>query len=142
MRILEWRVDPVPSSVPAVRRQVRADLVALGVPEEAVHAVLLVLSELLTNGVIHDGAEQIVIRLEVKNSAVAFTVVTAEGADRPEPAGMRSDPEETGRGLPIVAAVADDVAIDLTEDRRATSGHIPLQAHRTDPSAGSTRSSS
>lgn len=99
---------------------------ALGVPEESTQTLLLVLSELLTNGVIHDGADQIVVRLEVDEASVAFTVVTADGPVAPAGGGLRTDPDESGRGLPIVAAVADDLVIDVVEQRRATSGHVPF----------------
>ena len=105
-------MPPVPSSVPSARREVRAWLEALPVDPDTRDDVLVVLSELLTNGVLHNGGEVIAVRASGDPAGVSLEVDTADRTnDEPllSPYRDLSHPSESGRGLALVSALADSV---------------------------------
>src|ERR1700736_3556225 len=61
MATIELDLPPVAVAVPRTRHRFQALLAAVGVPEEVCDAAVLVVSELVTNGVIHNSGEDIVI---------------------------------------------------------------------------------
>jgi len=99
----------VPGTVPAIRRRVRALFADWNVSPEIADDALLMVSELVTNAIIHalppaelrlswargDGLGT--LRIEVTDGGSAF-------AGRQSPAGI--DPDEHGRGEEIVHALA------------------------------------
>lgn len=71
---------------------------------------LVVVSELVTNGVVHDGGDDIKLRVEEADRCLTIDVVTT-----PRPEGLppfprpTADPNETGRGMTVVAALCQHV---------------------------------
>jgi anti-sigma regulatory factor (Ser/Thr protein kinase) len=100
-----------------------------GWPARATNDVLLVVSELVTNGIIHDGARDIEVTVALDEWGASVEVVTA---DRPSGYGsvdLRevSDPVERGRGLVVVDALSDAVWVEDRGGRRRTACHLPLR---------------
>ncbi|MFF4485916.1 ATP-binding protein [Streptomyces sp. NPDC001544] len=102
-------LQPVTGAVPAVRRRVAAVLAGWKVSREIVEDSLLVVSELLTNALVH-ALPPAELRLSWAREAGAGTLrveVTDAGPAREAgqpPAGV--DPDEHGRGEQIVHALA------------------------------------
>jgi anti-sigma regulatory factor (Ser/Thr protein kinase) len=103
-----------------VRDEVRQDLERAGLPPAGVSDLLVVLSELTTNGLqaaggsraavtvvmsIDDGDD--VVELLIKNVGVAFEGDALEQA----PQHMPSAESATGRGLAVAAALSDELEI-------------------------------
>lgn len=102
-------MPPVPGAVSDVRRRAGAVLAAWKVSPEIVEDALLVVSELLTNAIVH-ALPPAVLRLSWMRDAGLGTLhieVTDAGpscAAREQRAGI--DPDEHGRGEEIVHALA------------------------------------
>ncbi|MEU5311385.1 ATP-binding protein [Streptomyces sp. NPDC021562] len=100
---------PVPGAVSDVRRRAGAVLTAWKVSPDVIEDALLVVSELLTNALVH-ALPPAVLRLSWNRDAGLGTLhieVTDAGPCRAEgqpPAGI--DPDEHGRGEEIVHALA------------------------------------
>jgi hypothetical protein len=98
---LALSIPPVPQAVCHARHRVRDWMAGAGWPARATNDVLLVISELVTNGIIHEGAkdtEVSVARDELGGASVE--VVTADlpsGHTSPD-VRVVSDPAERGRG--------------------------------------------
>ncbi|MCZ0985578.1 ATP-binding protein [Streptomyces diastatochromogenes] len=102
-------LPPVAGAVPAVRRRVRAVLADWQVSAEIVEDALLMVSELVTNAIVHALPparlrlswvrvdERCTLRVEVTDTGSAFPV----GQPR-----VGIDPDEHGRGEAIVHALA------------------------------------
>jgi len=105
--------DAEPSSVPAARRFAREVLSSRHCPEAAVEAVLLVLSELVTNAVIHARTEVEVVVVRRPG------VVRVEVVDRAREHVRRrdaADDEQGGRGMALIDALTEAWGV---EDRPA-----------------------
>lgn len=75
-------------------------------PEDAVIAAVLVVSELVTNAVRHGQRGQVRLRLDLKAETLTVTVAD-ETPYQPLPAAtLPADDDETGRGLALVAALS------------------------------------
>ncbi|MCW7941273.1 response regulator receiver protein [Streptomyces hygroscopicus] len=98
-----------PRAVPAVRRRVRAVLTTWNLSEDVVQDVLVVVSELVTNAVIHalpPAALRLSQSLAEGRRAVHVEVSDAGPA---APAGLSAlsvDPDEHGRGIDIVRTLS------------------------------------
>lgn len=104
VRCLYPRVE----EIPAVRAALREWLEAEEVPASSAGDILVVASELVTNGVLHDGGATITLRARRLPSEVSLEVRTADRPPGVPPYPRGTDgPTETGRGLLIVAALAD-----------------------------------
>lgn len=113
---------PDPGRLAAVRADVRRFLADHGVPPLAVDSVVLVLTELATNGREALGARGGTVTVDVDCSR--RDVVSVLVTNRPPgwPAGatlapivMPDSDAERGRGLPLVAALATRVSVDTTD---------------------------
>jgi serine phosphatase RsbU (regulator of sigma subunit)/GAF domain-containing protein/anti-sigma regulatory factor (Ser/Thr protein kinase) len=95
---------PVPASVGQARRAARAALRAWGTPEDLEGDALVVVSELVTNAVLHARSD-ITLRLSLRGSHLRVEVGDADPS-LPElrPYGPEAG---TGRGLALVAAATD-----------------------------------
>jgi len=125
MAHLELSVPPIPSSVPASRRKLRAWLDSLPCNEETREDVLVVLSELVTNGVIHDGGAAIAVMATSDASGIVLEVDTADGMSPTSAYHRRiADTSEAGRGLAIVSALADSVTMVAARGRRHVRCHL------------------
>jgi len=72
----------------------------------------VVVDELVTNGVVHDGGHDIVVRAEDGIAALRIEVVTTPRADGTPPFPRPNvEPDEVGRGMAVVAALCQDVDV-------------------------------
>ena len=115
-------LEPGPAAAAAARRFVSGCLA--GVSEDAVANAELVVSELVTNSILHAGTP---VRIGVKQVG---TVVRLEVGDqdhhRPEP--KRHSPEAgTGRGLQLVEALALAWGVDSGPDGKTVWADVPLE---------------
>ncbi|MGN6687167.1 MAG: ATP-binding protein [Actinomycetales bacterium] len=104
-------LEPEPQSVPRARRLVRETLDAGGVPDAIDDAALLV-SELVTNVVLHAGTAM-AITVDVREDVEGE--IRVEVLDHNPRIPQQRDygsTAATGRGLQLVAALADDFGID------------------------------
>jgi len=104
---LALRLAPLPSATREARRATAEWLARRGVREATRGDTLLVVSELVTNGVLHGGTEDIVVNADDVCGRLTIQVVTSR---RPEglPAFPRNG-DGVGRGLRIVAALCECV---------------------------------
>jgi anti-sigma regulatory factor (Ser/Thr protein kinase) len=128
MTPFERRLPPEPQEVPPARAALRAWLEAAGVEDqEAAFDVLVVASELVTNGVFHDGGDMITVRAQLDAEEVVLEVTTIDSAP-----GLEShtrgfqDPLDGGRGLAIVRAFSKGLAITRRGASRVTRCRISL----------------
>jgi anti-sigma regulatory factor (Ser/Thr protein kinase) len=103
-----------PEAIGTARHAVRDMLVKRGWPEDLVENAMLVVSELVTNAVVH-GLPPIELRMQVI-SGFAAGRVTDRSPDLPIPAEADVE-DEGGRGLAIVAATAVDWGSHLLPER-------------------------
>jgi anti-sigma regulatory factor (Ser/Thr protein kinase) len=112
--VTDWSVDlPSTAHAPGLARRAVEPLAARLDTEPMENARLLV-SELVTNAVLHagPGASTIHVHVEVLPDVVVVSVTDAgRGFDPGGLAGSRSG-EPGGRGLELVSALADDIGID------------------------------
>jgi anti-sigma regulatory factor (Ser/Thr protein kinase) len=106
----EWRFEPSPEELPHARAVLRSWLSAQGVPQSVTSDVLLIASELVTNGVVHDGAGPITMRAEAIEDNVRLEVVTIDVAAGTNAERSR-EAAEGGHGLRIVKGLTRDFAI-------------------------------
>jgi anti-sigma regulatory factor (Ser/Thr protein kinase) len=102
-------VSPVPHSTAAVsvvRRRVRAVLTEWDLCPDVTSDALLVVSELLTNALVH-ALPPATLRLSwVRVDDRRALRIEVTDAGRALPAGPSADPDEHGRGIAIVAALS------------------------------------
>jgi len=117
---LHCSFPPSPIAPSKARRATVAWLSDRGVPASAVDAALIVVSELVANGVLHGGDDDVGLRLDIEGDEVCIEVTTAPAAPGAVP--VRREPHEAGRGLTMVAACCDgvDVALDDVGNRRVS----------------------
>ncbi|WP_086727983.1 ATP-binding protein [Streptomyces carpinensis] len=97
-----------PGTVSAVRHRVRAVLGTWNLPADAADDVLLVVSELVTNALVHarPPATLRLWRLPVEGRRAVHVEVTDLGPAAPPGPEAAPDPDEHGRGLGIVNALS------------------------------------
>jgi len=74
----EWRFEPRAEQLPHARAVLRKWLDARGIPQSVTTDALLIASELVTNGVVHDGAGLITMRAEATEDNLRLEVVTTD----------------------------------------------------------------
>jgi anti-sigma regulatory factor (Ser/Thr protein kinase) len=105
----EKSFDPELRAIPVARCELRGWLERSGIADDVADDVLIVVSELVTNGVIHDGGAPICVRAWTEEADLCLEVRTVDRpAGKPRPARPGTAPDERGRGLAIVAALSDD----------------------------------
>ncbi|GAB7064588.1 ATP-binding protein [Streptomyces mexicanus] len=119
-----------PGTVSAVRGRVRAVLGGWNVPAKAADDVLLVVSELVTNALVHarPPATLRLWRLSVDGRRAVHVEVTDRGPTAPPEPRCAPDPDEHGRGLGIVTALS--ARCGLRTDRAGTSRWAQVLADR------------
>jgi anti-sigma regulatory factor (Ser/Thr protein kinase) len=104
---LEVGVDP--AEVGRARRWARSRLVGsgIGADEPVAETLLLLISELVTNAVVHTGCPAVLRMLFPTAPAAAVRVEVADTSENP-PAPRHAQRDETGgRGLELVDGLAD-----------------------------------
>ena len=107
--MLARTVVPLPNdllSSSLVRRSVREFVAAHQIRDEATDAVVMIASELVANAIVH-GTEPVALAVAYQEPEV--TVEVSDGDPRTERVRLRAadDPAPGGRGLMIVASLAD-----------------------------------
>ncbi|MFI0236802.1 ATP-binding protein [Streptomyces sp. NPDC016845] len=136
-----FELAPHPGSAAQARRMTRAHLTGWGACEDTCDAAALVVSELVTNAIVHTASRRIHCELhELRDDAGERVriAVRDEGCipDDPRTGGRIAPEEEHGRGLLLVAAVSTAwgaqetgpgllVWAELPRDARAASGPAP-----------------
>ncbi|QFZ76967.1 ATP-binding protein [Streptomyces fagopyri] len=94
-----------PASVARARQLTRARLAGWALSDDTCDTAVLVVSELVTNAILHSASSRVVCELHDNDDLVRIAVRDegrAPGEPRPSP---RRPDEEHGRGLPLVAAM-------------------------------------
>ncbi|MFF9133157.1 ATP-binding protein [Streptomyces sp. NPDC014776] len=117
-----------PRSVPAVRRFVRGAVRSWAVPADTEDTLLLVVSELVTNVVLHSTSAEVTVLVSFDG-----VVLTAEVKDqgrwltRRTPRRVAEDDDAAfGRGLALVTACTSWWATDVTADGTRVVAHCPV----------------
>jgi PAS domain S-box-containing protein len=105
-------LPPLPESVQAARRLVRANLESLEIDEDLVDTAGLLVSELVTNAVLHARTD-IGLAVQVR-SAVLRVEVSDASARVPSPRHY-APTAATGRGLALVEALSDEFGMRVTD---------------------------
>lgn len=125
--VMSVELDPVPAEVSTARRFVRTSLA--GLPGGVASDAQLVASELVTNAIEHGVGGPVTIAIHRGSDAVTVTVESVGPA--PDVGGvdgwrMPDADEITGRGLGIVRAVADEVAVHRSPGRLVITASLTL----------------
>ncbi|GAC1600384.1 MAG: hypothetical protein NVS3B21_27470 [Acidimicrobiales bacterium] len=107
---LKLHLPPGLAAAQTSRRTVSCWLESLGVEDEIIGDAAIVVSELVTNGILHASGDDIVVTARSDPPSIALDVTT-----RLPPLGsLTSTPphrDEHGRGLTIVAALVDEMVV-------------------------------
>lgn len=106
---IEWRLPRHARSVGRARALFREQAASWGLPQDVTDTAELLLSELMTNAYRHakvPAGREIRARSVLTEDRLRITVTDAN-ATLPAP-GTASPDDESGRGLALVAALADD----------------------------------
>lgn len=100
-------------SLPAVRRAVTSWVEPLGLDEQDVGAMLVVVSELLANSVeACDPADQLSVRMAIAGPSVTIEVSNPSHRSTPVRIPPMADPlSPRGRGLNIVRSLVEDISL-------------------------------
>jgi anti-sigma regulatory factor (Ser/Thr protein kinase) len=111
---IELHLAPLPSAAATARQVIATWLRALHVGDSEAEEVLIVVSELVTEGVSHQGGDDIVVLAFVREDGrLAIEVVTTPWPEGVTVLGRQpgDDPGSTRRRMQVVAAMSDDVAV-------------------------------
>jgi anti-sigma regulatory factor (Ser/Thr protein kinase) len=122
MTAFERRLPPQPAELPPARAALRAWLHDVGVDGDVATAdVLVVTSELLTNGIFHDGGDLITLRADTQDRDVSIEVTTVNHQPGRHPTYRDvEDSAEGGRGLEIVHALSHGYSVVRRDHERVT----------------------
>ena len=96
------------------RRATRGTLISWRLPD-LVDTVVLAVSELVTNAVRY-GRPPVSLELRRRGQQVRVDVHDGDPTEPPGPAGEAEPDAESGRGMGIVHALADEVAVEQVDD--------------------------
>jgi anti-sigma B factor antagonist len=118
----ERKFCPDPAELPPARAALRAWLHDVGVHgENTTSDVLVVTSELVTNGVFHDGGDLITLRADRQDRDVSIEVTTVDHLPGRHPTYRDvEDSLEGGRGLAIVHALSHAYSVVRRDNERVT----------------------
>ena len=121
MTDFERSFRPTPDELSPARAALRTWLGQVGVDAEATANVLIVTSELVTNGVFHDGGDLITLRADRRNGDVSVEVTTVDHLPGQHPTYREvEEAEEGGRGLNIVHAFSHGYKVVTHDHERVT----------------------
>lgn len=129
MNAFERQFAPQPDELPPARAALRAWLHEVGVEgEDATADVLIVSSELVTNGVYHDGGDLITLRAEKQDRDVSIEVTTVDHLPGRRPTYRDvEDSVDGGRGLAIVRALSHGYRVARHDQERVTTCLVPTR---------------
>lgn len=130
MIAFEQHIPPHPDELPAARAALKVWLHEVGVDEEDATAdVLVVASELVTNGVFHDGGDRIILRAARQDGDVRIEVTTVDHLPGQHPTYRDvEDSAEGGRGLVIVQALSLGYSVARRDHERVTTCRVPASS--------------
>jgi anti-sigma regulatory factor (Ser/Thr protein kinase) len=122
----ERKFPPQSAELPPARAALRAWLHHAGVDgEDAASDVLVVSSELVTNGVLHDGGDLITLRADRQDGDVSIEVTTVDHRPGQHPTYRDvDDSAEGGRGLDIVHALTHGYRVVRHDNERVTACQV------------------
>jgi anti-sigma regulatory factor (Ser/Thr protein kinase) len=122
----ERRFPPDPAELPPARAALREWLREVGLDgDDATADVLVVSSELVTNGVFHDGGDLITLRADKQNWDVSIEVTTVDHLPGRHPTYRDvEDSVEGGRGLEIVHALSHSYSVLRHDKERVTACRV------------------
>ncbi|MER6434687.1 ATP-binding protein [Streptomyces sp900105245] len=109
-RVFGLLLEHGPLAPATARHEARLVLASWGLAEDQIYAMLLVISELVTNAVTH-ALPPVVLHLEAATDGCGRVQIhVSDGGPQPSPAAWaaRRPADEHGRGAAIVSALADD----------------------------------
>jgi anti-sigma regulatory factor (Ser/Thr protein kinase) len=126
---LALSVPPTAEMLSSVRHTVLDWLAGAGYRGEGAHDVLVVVSELVTNGVIHDGGDDIELYLTKDDNGISIEVVTIGQKSVREARQFRgvTGMAESGRGLIVVDALTDVLSIEDNRGRHHVICHVAIE---------------
>jgi anti-sigma regulatory factor (Ser/Thr protein kinase) len=108
---IAFRLPATVSSVSVARSKVRSLLGAWEIPPEMCDDALLVISELVTNGIAHSGSEYLVCRLRRDAARLHIEVEDQAGSGTLPTRQSPSHDDQGGRGLLLVSALTSNWGI-------------------------------
>jgi anti-sigma regulatory factor (Ser/Thr protein kinase) len=123
-----WHFAPTPDQLPGARGAIRGWLDGLSVAPEVAGDAILVASELITNGVLHDGGGLITVRAAFGPGRINLEVHTMDHGDDQQPVWLQNlrDPFEGGFGMRIITALSSDFTVHSGEGRRTVWCSLPV----------------
>ena len=130
MKVFERTMRPKPSELPGARAALRGWLHDVGVDgTDAASDVLIVSSELVTNGVFHDGGGLIKLRAEKQDGEVVIEVTTVDHLPGRGPTYRDVEGSaDGGRGLEIVHALSHGYIVVRADRERVTACRVTTSA--------------
>lgn len=111
----ELRLDVAASSVSAARSFVRSHVVALGGDESAQDRAALLVSELVTNAVLHARTQALVSVELTAGDVLAFMIAVADGSAARVRQRRYGPQESTGRGLRLVESLSAEWGVEPSQ---------------------------
>jgi PAS domain S-box-containing protein len=108
--IVELTLDPAPVSVRTARRAVEDALRGEGAADELVDSAVLLVSEVVSNAVLHAGT---VLRFRCEAGPLGVRVEVADESPVAPTERTPTEREATGRGLMLVRALASDFGVQM-----------------------------
>lgn len=133
--VVEMRVPFEPASAALVRDKLRAWLTRQGTDEDTVEDARLVASELVGNALRHATPLEtgvVLVGWRAEDGSLAFKVSDGGGPTSPQQR-VASQEETGGRGLQIVAALADRWWVDRVPGGTTVHAVLPLQGSAASP---------
>ncbi|MGB3676520.1 MAG: alpha/beta fold hydrolase [Candidatus Nanopelagicales bacterium] len=121
---LRTPVDNSPAGVGVARRTVVRQLEAWGLVE-AIDDMQIVVSELVTNAVRY-GKNPVELRLRINGDLLRIEVFDGNTVDIPQPR-QATHTESTGRGMPLIDALAIEWGVDVTETQKVVWADVAMR---------------
>ncbi|MEU1259307.1 ATP-binding protein [Streptomyces chartreusis] len=116
-------------AVSTLRRFARDMAEQWGVPDEAMYAMCLVVSELVTNSVLHSGSADVELAMRIREFTVTIQVKDS-GTWLPQKrsASVQREEDEYGRGLQIVRTYTTRCLVAATQRGTEVNAEIDVSA--------------
>lgn len=108
-RLWKMQFNSTPKSVALVRRQVGNTLAGWGYGPDDIDCALLVCSELATNAVQHGHRAGHLFEVQVTAEGAVCVVEVSDPTPRPPRSVTAGADDEHGRGLQLIAALAEEI---------------------------------